>query len=152
MLFRSPPSFHRALHHLQSATAPSTSPSTAQAAQWIGLDRILSLPEKTNLYHHLAAALSLSIVILDLAILTDDDQTQILQLSSSPTPSPNPALLVVTSAQRWLSRSGTLNMIQIHRLIQKFSLDYTWIIFDLPYPIALSQVWRSWIALNLGKK
>ncbi len=148
--FSIPPSFHRALHHLQSANATAliTAHSTAQVAQWIGLDRILSPPEKTNLYHHLAAALNLSIVALDLAILTDNDQTQILRPSSSPTPS----LLVVTSAQRWLSRSGTLNAIQTYQLIQKFSLDYTWIIFDLPYPIALSQVWRSWITLNLGKK
>ena len=146
--FSIPQFFHRALHHLQSA--PSTALTTAQAAQWIGLDRILSLPEKINLYHHLAATLNLSIVVLDLAILTDDDQTQILQPSSSLTYPPS--LLVVTSAQRWLSRSGTLNAIKTHRLIQKFSLDYTWIIFDLPYPIALSQVWRSWITLNLGKK
>ena len=140
--FSIPPFFYHALHHLQSA------PPTAQAAQWIGLDRILSPGEKINLYHHLASALNLSIVVLDLAMLTDDDHTQILQQNSSPIPS----LLVVTSAQRWLSRSGTLNGNQTHRLIQKLSLDYTWIIFDLPYSIALSQVWRSWITLNLGKK
>ena len=141
----------RALSHLQSATAPST----ARCAQWVGLDRTLSPSEKINLYHHLAAALNLAIVILDLATLTDDDHVQILNPhSSSSQPSlPNlPSLLVVTSAQRWLSRSGTLNAVQTHRLIQKLSTDFTWIIFDLPYPIALSQVWRSWITLNLGKK
>ena len=144
--FSIPPFFPRALSHLKSAPASST----AQCAQWIGLDRTLSLPEKINLYHHLAAALNFSIVILDLATLTDDDHIQILNPhSSSPHPS---SLLVVTSAQRWLSRSGTLNTVQIHRLIQKLSTDYTWIIFDLPYPIALSQVWRSWITLDLGKK
>ena len=141
----------RALNHLQSATASST----ARCAQWVGLDRTLSPSEKINLYHHLAAALNLAIVILDLATLTDDDHVQILNPhSSSSQPSlPNlPSLLVVTSAQRWLSRSGTLNAVQTHRLIQKLSTDFTWIIFDLPYPIALSQVWRSWITLNLGKK
>ena len=137
-------SFPRALHHLQSAQA------TAQAAQWIGLDRSLSPPEKLNLYHHLASALNLSIVVLDLAMLTDDDQTQLLQPDESPTHPPT--LLVVTSAQRWLSRSGSLNAVQIHRLIQKLSANYPVVIFDLPYPIALSQVWRSWITLNLGKK
>ena len=136
-----PQFFPRALHQIQSEPR-------AQAAQWIGLDRILSPGEKINLYHHLAFALNLSIVVLDLAMLTDDDHTQILQQNSSPTPS----LLVVTSAQRWLSRSGTLSVSQTHRLIQKLSLDYTWIIFDLPYSMALSQVWRSWIMLNLGKK
>ena len=144
--FSIPPSFLRALNRLQSAPASSI----AQCAQWVGLDRTLSSPEKINLYHHLAAALNLSIVILDLATLTDDDHMQILKLSlSSPHPS---SLLVVTSAQRWLSRSGTLNAVQTHRLIQKFSTAYAWIIFDLPYPIALSQVWRSWITLNLGEK
>lgn len=149
--FSIPPSFPLALNHLQSAPASST----ARCAQWVGLDRTLSPPEKINLYHHLAAALNLSIVVLDLATLTDDDHMQILNPhSSSPQPSlPYPSsLLVVTSAQRWLSRSGTLNAVQTHRLIQKFSTDYTWIIFDLPYSIALSQVWRSWIPLNLGKK
>lgn len=142
--FSIPHFFHRALHQLQS--------STAQAAQWIGLDRFLSLPEKIDLYHHLATALNLSIVILDVSILTEADQAQILQPISSPTQGVSPTLLVITSAQRWLSRSGTLKTIQIRPLIQQFSADYTWIIFDLPYPIALSQVWRSWITLNLGKK
>ena len=141
-----PSSFPRALNHLQSAPTSSI----ARCAQWIGLDRTLSPPEKINLYHHLAAALNLSIVILDLATLTDDDPMQIVNPDSSlPQPS---SMLVVTSAQRWLSRSGTLNAAQTHRLIQKLSTAYTWIIFDLPYPIALSQVWRSWITLDLGKK
>ena len=144
--FSIPPFLPRALNHLQSAPTSST----AQCAQWIGLDRTLSHPEKINLYHHLAAALNLSIVILDLAILTNDDHMQILNpYPSSPHSS---SMLVVTSAQRWLSRSGTLNTVQIYLLIQKLSTDYTWVIFDLPYPIALSQVWRSWITLNLGKK
>ena len=156
--------FPRALKTLQSAqsTAQATIQTdaqtdaqvnaqvNAQAAQWIGLDRRLSPPEKLNLYHHLASALNLSIVVLDLATLTDEDQTQMLQPGESPTHPPT--LLVVTSAQRWLSRSGTLNAIQRHRLIQKLSADYPVIIFDLPYPIALSQVWRSWITLNLDKK
>ena len=139
-----PPVFHRALDQLQS--------STSQAAQWIGLDRFLSLPEKIDLYHHLATALNLSIVILDVSTLTEAEQSQILQPISSPIQGVSPTLLVITSAQRWLSRSGTLKTIQIRPLIQQFSADYTWIIFDLPYPIALSQVWRSWITLNLGKK
>ena len=144
--FSMPSSFPRALNHLQSAPTSSI----ARCAQWIGLDRTLSPPEKINLYHHLAAALNLSIVILDLATLTDDDPMQIVNPDSSlPQPS---SMLVVTSAQRWLSRSGTLNAAQTHRLIQKLSTAYTWIIFDLPYPIALSQVWRSWITLDLGKK
>jgi hypothetical protein len=123
----------------------------AQVAQWVGLDRITTRAEKINLYHHIAEALSLSIVVLDLSTHTQQDYSlhppslinQLSGLNSGST------LLVVTSAQRWLSRSGMIDLDQTYQFIQILSAQYTWIIFDLPYPIALSQQWRSWITVKL---
>jgi hypothetical protein len=136
----------------QTLTRLSSPAPIGQAAQWIGLDRIASPDEKINFYHHLAQALNLSIVLLDLATLTPMQQDQVLHPRSRRAERSSPTLLVITAAQRWLSRSGTLDRIEIPQLIQALKAQYTWIIFDLPYPIALSQHWRSWITVKLEKK
>ncbi len=150
-----------ALQKAFEQTLPRLSPDTVigQAAQWIGLDRIASPDEKISFYHHLAQSLHLSIVQLDLATLTAMQQDQILHpllhqrshQRSHQSERSSPTLLVVTAAQRWLSRSGTLDRVEITQLIQTLKVQYTWVIFDLPYPIALSQHWRSWITIKLAK-
>jgi hypothetical protein len=136
----------------QTLTRLSPPTPIGQAAQWIGLDRIASPDEKTNFYHHLAQSLNLSIVLLDLATLTAMQQDQILHPRSRNLERSSPTLLVITAGQRWLSRSSTLDRVEIPQLIQALKAQYTWIIFDLPYPIALSQHWRSWITIKLVKK
>jgi hypothetical protein len=152
------PHLQHTLKVLQAVSANSinSANSVNQVAQWVGLDRITTRTEKINLYHHLAQALNLAIVVLDLATLTPLQQAQILEKILEPAvpnaSNPVPTLLVITTAQRWLSRSGMLDLSQTHQLIQILSAKYTWIIYDFPYPIALAQQWRSWITVKLDLK
>ena len=59
--------------------------------------------------------------------------------------SDTPKLLVIRSAQVLLSRHSLLSRVEKTKFITQVRSVYKLVLLELPYPMAIEQVWRSWI-------
>ena len=57
-----------------------------------------------------------------------------------------PKLLVIRSAQVLLSRHCLLSRAEKIKFMAQLRSVYKLVLLELPYPIAIEQVWRSWIS------
>ena len=55
-------------------------------------------------------------------------------------------LLVIRSAQVLLSRHGLLSRVEKMKFMTQVRSVYKLVLLELPYPMAIEQVWRSWIS------
>ncbi len=133
----------------RTTTRLKTSPTPGSGLLCIGLDRLWSSdPEDwVGFYSAIAKPLKMQPYSLDLAVLNLRDLSPILQggpidLSIA---ADSPKLLVIRSAGRLLSRNSPLTQVEKVQFIRQMRSDYDLVLLETSYPIALEQVWRSWI-------
>lgn len=132
----------------RTTTRLKTLPHQRSGLLGIGLDRVCSNdPEDwAGFYSAIAKPLKLQPYSLDLAVLNLRDLLPVLKDVPS---SESPKLLVIRSAGRLLSRNAPLTPVEKVQLIRQMRSDYAMVLLEVPYPIALEQVWRSWIQESL---
>jgi hypothetical protein len=115
----------------------------------VGLDRLCPNDSEdwAGVYGAIAKSMKMQPYSLDLAVLNLRDLCPITQ--SLPIVPDVPRLLVIRSAGRLLSRNAPLSSVEKVQFIRQMRSDYDLILLETPYPIALEQVWRSWIQNSL---
>ena len=128
------------------ASALKTSAPSGQAFIFTGLDRLLVEPDYWSaFYGTIAEKMAMQPEQLDLNSL---DLRSILTTWQNSMPIQNldmPKLLVIRSAQVLLSRHSSLSRAEKNKFMAQVRSVYSLVLLELPYPIALEQVWRSWI-------
>ncbi len=118
-------------------------PNPGSGLLYIGFDRLAADSETWDgFYGAIAKTLKIQPYSLDLAVLDLRDLSPVLQ--NSPI-SESPKLLVLRSAGRLLSRNAPLTPVEKVQIIRQMRSEYHLVLLEIPYPIALEQVWRSWI-------
>ena len=123
---------------------------TSQALMFTGLDRLLIEPDCwSTFYATIAQEMAMQPEQLDLDSL---DLQSILTRWQNSIPIENtiknpaiPKLLVIRSAQVLLSRHCLLSRAEKIKFIAQIRSVYKLVLLELPYPMAIEQVWRSWI-------
>ncbi|MCY7408280.1 MAG: hypothetical protein LH631_13155, partial [Alkalinema sp. CAN_BIN05] len=123
---------------------------SSQALIFTGLDRILIEPDCwSTFYATIAQEMAMQPEQLDLDSL---DLRSILTCWQNSMPIQNPIedthtpkLLVIRSAQALLSRHSLLTRAEKIKFVAQVQSVYKLVLLELPYPIAIEQVWRSWI-------
>jgi hypothetical protein len=115
----------------------------------VGLDRLCPNDSEdwAGFYSAIAKTMKMQPYSLDLAVLNLRDLWPISQ--SVPIVSDSSRLLVIRSAGRLLTRNAPLSSVEKVQFIRQMRSDYDLILLETPYPIALEQVWRSWIQDSL---
>lgn len=158
----------------QTITRLSAIPWTGQAVLCIGLDRLLACQSENSsalswhdFYGSIAKTLNLEPHHLDLTFLNLSDfnllewsnlshDRALSQGLSHPEPeltdSDQPAsqLLIIQSAHLLLRRKASLTRLEKVKFIEQMRSRYRLILLDSAYPIALEQVWRSWIQTTIA--
>jgi hypothetical protein len=123
---------------------------TSQALMFTGLDRLLVEPDCwSTFYGTIAQNLAMQPEQLDLdsvdlrSILTRWQNS--LPIENAIKNTDTPKLLVIRSAQVLLSRHCLLSRTEKIKFIAQIRSVYKLVLLELPYPIAIEQVWRSWI-------
>ncbi len=130
-----------------------TLPNLGYGLLCIGLDRLTGpdfSPDSEDwagFYAAIAKTMKMQPYSLDLAVLNLRDLSPILQ--GVPIAAESPKLLVIRSANRLLSRNSSLNQVEKVQVIRQLRSDYAVVLLEVPHPIALEQVWRSWIRESL---
>ena len=122
----------------------------SQALMFTGLDRILIEPDCwSTFYATIAQEMAMQPEQLDLYSV---DLRSILMRWQNSIPVENtikntdtPKLLVIRSAQVLLSRHCLLSRAEKIKFIAQLRSVYKLVLLELPYPMAIEQVWRSWI-------
>jgi hypothetical protein len=122
----------------------------SQALIVTGLDRLLIEPDDwSTFYGTIAQKMAMQPEQIDLDSL---DLRSILTCWQSSMPiattieeSDTPKLLVIRSAQLLLSRHGLLSRAEKIKFITQVRSVYKLVLLEMPYPMAIEQVWRSWI-------
>ena len=123
---------------------------TSQALMFTGLGRLLIEPDCwSTFYGTIAQNLAMQPEQLDLDSV---DLRSILTCWQNSLPIENaikntdtPKLLVIRSAQVLLSRHCLLSRAEKIKFMAQIRSVYKLVLLELPYPIAIEQVWRSWI-------
>ena len=119
---------------------------TSQALIFTALDRLLIEPDCwSTFYGTIAQKMAMQPEQLDLNSL---DLRSILTCRQNSTSIKNPdipKLLVIRSAQVLLSRHCLLSRAEKMKFIAQLRSGYKLVLLELPYPMAIEQVWRSWI-------
>ena len=127
------------------ASLLKTSASSGQAFIFTGLDRLLIEPDCWSFFYGtIAEKIAMQPEQLDL------DSLDLLLLKSWQNSMPiqnldMPKLLVIRSAQVLLSRHSVLSRAEKIKFMAQVRSVYSLVLLELPYPMALEQVWRSWI-------
>ena len=120
---------------------------SSQALIVTGLDRLLIEPNDwSTFYGTIAQKMAMEPEQIDLDSL---DLRSILTCwqNSIPIEDTHTAkLLVIRSAQVLLSRHSLLNRAEKIKFITQVRSVYKLVLLELPYPMAIEQVWRSWIS------
>lgn len=122
----------------------------SQALMFTGLDRLLVEPDCwSTFYATIGQEMAMQPEQLDLDAL---DLRSILTRWQNSIPIENtiknpaiPKLLVIRSAQVLLSRHCLLSRAEKIKFMAQIRSVYKLVLLELPYPIAIEQVWRSWI-------
>jgi hypothetical protein len=131
----------------RSTTRLKTVSNRGSGVLSVGLDRLSNDSEDwAGFYGAIAKTMKMQPYSLDLAVLNLRDLCPIAQLL--PIVSDVPRLLVIRSAGRLLSRNAPLSSVEKNQFIRQMRSDYDLVLLETPYPIALEQVWRSWIQEN----
>ncbi len=131
---------------------------SSQALIITGLDRLLIEPDNwSTFYGTIAQKMAMQPEQIDLDSL---DLRSILICWQSSMPiattieeSDTPKLLVIRSAQVLLSRHSLLSRAEKMKFITQVRSIYKLVLLELSYPMAIEQVWRSWIldSISLSK-
>lgn len=122
----------------------------SQTLMFTGLDRLLIEPDCwSTFYATIAQEMAMQPEQLDLYSV---DLRSILMRWQNSIPVENtikntdtPKLLVIRSAQVLLSRHCLLSRAEKIKFIAQLRSAYKLVLLELPHPIAIEQVWRSWI-------
>ncbi len=128
-------------------TQLKTVTNPGSALLYVGLDRIF-LPNSedwTGFYSAIAETLKLDPEFMDLATFNLVGLSTMLTNPAPPSEPASSRLLVIRSAQRLLSRKVPLTQAEKVQFIRQVQGDYELVLLEVPYAIALEQVWRSWI-------
>ena len=128
---------------LKASALKTSAPS--QAFIFTGLDRLLIEPDYWSAFYGTIAEKmamqpdQLDLDSLDLLLLKSWRNSMPIQNSDMP------KLLVIRSAQVLLSRHSLLSRAEKIKFMAQVRSVYSLVLLELPYPMALEQVWRSWI-------
>lgn len=130
---------------LKTSVLKVTAPS-GQALIFTGLDRLLIEPDCwSTFYGTIAEKIGMQPEQLDLNSLDLRSMLTSWPNSMSIQNSDMPKLLVIRSAHVLLSRHSLLNRAEKIKFMAQVRSVYRLVLLELPHPIALEQVWRSWI-------
>jgi len=122
----------------------------SQALMFTGLDRLLIEPDDwSTFYGTIAQKMAMEPEQIDLdsldlrSILTRWQNS--IPIATTIEESDTPKLLVIRSAQVLLSRHALLSRVEKIKFMAQLRSVYKLVLLELPYPIAIEQVWRSWI-------
>ncbi len=123
---------------------------SSQALIVTGLDRLLIEPDDwSTFYGTIAQKMAMQPEQIDLdsldlrSILTRWPSS--IPIETTIEPSNTSKLLVIRSAQVLLSRHSFLSRVEKMKFITQVRSIYKLVVLELPYPMAIEQVWRSWI-------
>lgn len=123
---------------------------SSQALIVTGLDRLLIEPDDwSTFYGTIAQKMAMQPEQIDLdsldlrSILTCWQRS--MPIATTIEASDTPKLLVIRSAQVLLSRHSLLSRAEKIKFIIQVRSVYKLVLLELPYPMAIEQVWRSWI-------
>jgi len=122
----------------------------SQALVFAGLDRLLIEPDDwSTFYGTIAQKMAMEPEQIDLdsldlrSILTRWQNS--IPIATTIEESDTPKLLVIRSAQVLLSRHALLSRAEKIKFMAQVRSVYKLVLLELPYPMAIEQVWRSWI-------
>ncbi len=122
---------------------------SGQALVFTGLDRLLVTPDCWSaFYGTIAQTMEMQPEQLDLESV--DLRSVVTRWQCSMPDADSPRLLVIRSAHLLLSRHSLLSRAEKIKFIGEIRSAYKLVVLDLLYPMALEQVWRSWISDSIS--